>query len=351
MERFKTNWGQMSLVPIRELPFALPQLHAVNNTLSTAVGSFDALRWPATKRHALRTAFTYGLATGVRANEPTRAFLADSDFTRRSHFVLIGGGDNELPMTAATLLSVTDGTLLRGRRGPSKCDRSGMEWGDRDCWFKLDRTNPLNFAAAWLAYELEHPCPPEERHMWAAFSPDGGKLPWTTSGLQRDFNELMRCAIGDAEAARRSWHSLRVTIATALSTRRHPDGLIQALVCWKTLDAMRLYAKTNRHQYADAVEEVTTTSIDVTRVNHIPAHGPEYVIDELDAALEALDGHDGDKGGAKGGASKTTEGPAAAARPTLPQATKPARSAAAPAAKSKRKAKQPAVTMLALASI
>jgi hypothetical protein len=154
----------------------------------------------------------------------------------------------------------------------------------------------------------------------------------------------MRCAVGDAEAARRSWHSLRVTIATALSTRRHPDGLIQALVCWKTLDAMRLYAKTNRHQYADAVEEVTTTSIDVTRVNHIPAHGPEYVIDELDAALEALDGHDGDKGGAKGGASKTTEGPAAAARPTLPQATKPARSAAAPAAKSKRKAKQPAAT-------
>ena len=350
VERFKTNWGQMSLVPIRELPFALPQLHAVNNTLSTAVGSFDALRWPATKRHALRTAFTYGLATGVRANEPTRAFLADSDFTRRSHFVLIGGGDNELPMTAATLLSVTDGTLLRGRRGPSKCDRSGMEWGDRDCWFKLDRTNPLNFAAAWLAYELEHPCPPEERHVWAAFSPDGGKLPWTTSGLQRDFNELMRCAVGDAEAARRSWHSLRVTIATALSTRRHPDGLIQALVCWKTLDAMRLYAKTNRHQYADAVEEVTTTSIDVTRVNHIPAHGPEYVIDELDAALEALDGHDGDKGGAKGGASKTTEGPAAAARPTLPQATKPARSAAAPAAKSKRKAKQPAATAETTAS-
>ena len=204
-----------------------------------------------------------------------RAPRTDTDYFRRQSFVLVDENGAELPMTQQTFISAPDGTLLRGRRPPSKCDHTGMEWGDRDCWFRLDRTNPLNFAAAWLAYEIENPCPPEQRHAWAAFSPDGGKLPWTTSGLQRDFNEAMRCAIGKDEASRRAWHSIRVTVATALSTRRHPDGLIQALVCWKTLDAMRLYAKTNRHQYADAVEEVTQADIDVTQVRSICDIGPE----------------------------------------------------------------------------
>ena len=107
----------------------------------------------------------------------------------------------------------------------------------------------------------------------------------------------MRCAIGKDEANRRAWHSIRVTVATALSTRRHPDGLIQALVCWKTLDAMRLYAKTNRHQYADAVEEVTQTDINVTQVRSICDIGPEDVVAKLNTALDALDAPDSDVNG------------------------------------------------------
>jgi hypothetical protein len=309
--RYKKAWGQLSLVPVRELPFSQPQLHAINNTLRSSIGAFDKLQWHPAKRGAMGVTFKCGIATGVRANEPTRAFTADGDYPRRSSFVFIGGSDEELPMTPETLRSLKDGALLRGRRGPSKCDRSGMEWGDRDCWFRLDRSNPLNFAAAWVDYELEHPCPPEQRSVWAAFSPDGGKLPWTTAGLQRDFNETLRCAIGVAEAGRRSWHSCRVTIATALSTRRRPDGLIQAIVCWKTLDAMRLYAKTNRHQYADAVEEATQTQIDVTRVGSLPALGPEDVADQLDATLGALDVLDDNDGG--GGSGDAGQRPVRAA--------------------------------------
>ena len=59
--RYKKAWGHMSLVPVRELPFALPHLHAINNVLRTGAGAYTELRWSAEKRFAMRTAFAYGL--------------------------------------------------------------------------------------------------------------------------------------------------------------------------------------------------------------------------------------------------------------------------------------------------
>ena len=79
------------------------------------------------------------------------------------------------------------------------------------------------------------------------------------------------------------WHALRVTAGTALGTAKRPDGLVQAVIRWKTLEAMRLYNKTNRHQYADAVDDITTTAIDVTKAATLPALGPEAVADTLEA--------------------------------------------------------------------
>ena len=88
-------------------------------------------------------------------------------------------------MDRANLLAVPEGAMLRARADPSKCDRDDMEWGDRDMWFRLNRGNPLNFAAAWIDWELAHPCPVARRGAWAAFSPDGAQRPFATR--LRDF--------------------------------------------------------------------------------------------------------------------------------------------------------------------
>ena len=52
----------------------------------------------------------------------------------------------------------------------------------------------------------------------------------------------------EAEAAKRSWHSCRITIATRLYARRGARtngiaGVIQSLVRWKTPEAMRIYTR------------------------------------------------------------------------------------------------------------
>ena len=121
-----------------------------------------------------------------------------------------------------------------------------------------------------------------ERGRWAAFSPDGGAKPYAERVLQKNFNHLIEAAIGKAEADQRSWHALRVTAATALNTAGQPDGMIQAMLRWKTVDAMRLYAKVDRTRYADLVDEISTVDIQVTLAESNPTHDYYEVAEQLE---------------------------------------------------------------------
>jgi len=278
---FKKRWGARALVPTRRKPFSQQMLRAIDSALRD--GAF-VLKWGETSCESLRVANCYGLSTGSRADELTHPI----DFLRRSAFVFVSPDGEELDMSPASLRQVRDGWLLRGRANASKCDRDNMEWGDRDMWFRVCMSNPLNFAAAWLLWEQEHPCPAGSRSTWAAFSPDGGEMPWATKTLQQRYAELLVLAIGEVEAAQRSWHALRVTAATALNTGKRPDGAIQCVVRWKTLEAMRLYAKMDRSQYADLVDEITTIPIDITKAATNPATDVHDIVDVLDESLEWL---------------------------------------------------------------
>jgi len=278
---FKAKWGVRAMVPERRVPFSKPQL----DRIAAVLREREVADWSEVQHQAVALAFKFGLSTGARADELTHP----SDHYKRSAFQIVLADGTELPMTPFNLAWVPDGTLIRVRAGPSKCDREDTEWGDRDMWFRVDRSNPLNFAAAWLEWELAHPCALEDRGKWAAFSPDGGPRPFTTRALQRDFMQAVTVAIGAEEAARRSFHALRVTAATALNTRKRPDGAIQCVLRWKTLEAMRLYAKMNRTHYADLVDEITTTEIEVTRAASNPALEPSDTIEALDEVMADLD--------------------------------------------------------------
>ena len=51
-------------------------------------------------------------------------------------------------------VSVKRGDLIRGVSASSKCDRLNVEWSKQHQWFKYDPDDPLNFAVAWVTYEL-----------------------------------------------------------------------------------------------------------------------------------------------------------------------------------------------------
>ena len=154
-----------------------------------------------------------------------------------------------------------------------------MFWGGRDMWFRYDDSNPLNFAWRWQQWELAFPCPLEARGEWAAFSPHGNAQPFSGKQADGKLRELMLAIMSAAEAARHSWHAARVTIATRLFARRgngiardEIEGVIQALVRWKTPEAMRLYARMEPGTYADYVELGTSVG---------DGPEPEGISDEL----------------------------------------------------------------------
>ena len=296
--RFKLRWGDDAFVPQRMQPFSRDHLVAIVAAL-VSVTTLPA--WTSVLRWAVLTAFCYAISTGARKDEWTASFAGDT-FVRRSNFTWVDPKGDDLPSTPQTVASRVNGNLLRGRSAPSKCDRLNISWGGRDMWFRYDDTNPLNFAWRWRQWEEAHPCPPGERTRWPAFSPTGDATPFTGGRAESCLNVLLAAVMTVAEAAKRSWHSARITLATRLFARRGSgadrsiardeiEGVIQSLVRWKTLEAMRIYARMEPETYASYVDMATDLGQD--SCGEMPADlcevDPRGVVTEHEATITAID--------------------------------------------------------------
>ena len=293
--RYKLRWGDDALVPMRKQPFSTAHTRAILHALDTAT---VALGWTTCLAQAMQVAFCFGMSTGMRKDEWTAAFNDDT-YLRRANLTWVDDDGEPLPSTPEVTASRRNGHLLRGRAPPSKCDRLATEWGARYMWFRLDDSNPLNFAARWRQWELDHPCPPQDRGTWPAFSPFGNEVPFTSSRAGALFQALLVVAIGALAAALRSWHSCRITIATRLYARRgtsdvgrdEVEGVIQAVVRWKTVEAMRIYARIEPAHYARYVDMAASLEGESgeTIPDTMPPVDPEAMVEEGAAAIAAID--------------------------------------------------------------
>ena len=169
-------------------------------------------------------------------------------------------------------------------------------------WFRYNPDNPLNFAYRWQQWELEHPCPAELRRTWPAFSPTGDGTPFTGSKAATYLRVVLALVMTPVEAAKRSWHACRVTIATQLFKRRtgtsggggsiprdEIEGVIQAVVRWKTPEAMRIYARMEAETYADYVDLATQTDAGASIPDDLPEVDPERLMREHEATFDAME--------------------------------------------------------------
>ena len=99
----------------------------------------------------------------------------------------------------------------------------------------------------------------EQRGEWPAFSEKGNNEHMTTRRSAALHKQLTTRALGEALGAIVTIHWWRVTLATSLFAKGKPPGEIQALVRWKTEEAMRIYARIRPSAYADAVEGAIAT--------------------------------------------------------------------------------------------
>jgi hypothetical protein len=190
--------------------------------------------------------------------------------------------------------------MLRGRSAKSKCDQLNIEWGARDMWFRYDSSNPINFAWRWQQWEQAHPCPQNLRHEWPAFSPSGDATPFTGTKAEACLRVIMPMCMPATAAEQRSWHSARITLATRLYARRGKrggiprddiEGVTQSLVRWKTVEAMRIYARMEPERYADYVDMATDLASESSETipEGLPEVDPANVLAEDEAAIAAID--------------------------------------------------------------
>ena len=296
----RASFGQDCLIPRQTQPFSLAMLHKMAKALRDMV----ITQWTACMHIVMLVMICYCLSTGTRCNEMAQAFQEtrdrpdddDTDYLRRANFTPFKAA-MELEPTKESWKSLVNGDLIRAHCAPSKCDRDNVTFGKVHQWFRYDNTNPLNFAAAWAAYEVKYPCPAGMRDAWPAFSPTGNATPFSCKALRTLLEVLMLATIGKAEAALRSWHAFRVTIACCLMARpeyrQNPSAqvaLIQMLVSWKTPESVTRYAKCLPTHYADHVDQVTITDgHPCANMRHEVTIDPTSGYADIEAAIAELE--------------------------------------------------------------
>ena len=149
----------------------------------------------------------------------------------------------------------------------SKSDPFNMNWGGCVMTFDVVHGEHMSVAIAMQRLEAAYPVPPHERAGYPLFfdvgalrSSEGPPPPVSSSWLTRRFEALLKIAIGPAQAAERSWHSWRVTLACALRAAvdaDHPDGrgldVIKLFGRWRSDAAVKLYARLTPDAYAKHV--------------------------------------------------------------------------------------------------
>ena len=298
-QRYKHIWGQDAFVKQQAKIFSRRML------LDMAAGCEPGAmpEWSRKKSRCCNAQLKYVVSLGARTDEFTKEHEQD-DCLKRANITLVDQNTMEpIEVNEANLRRVKRGHLIRGISASSKCDRLNVEWSKQHQWFRYDPEDPLNFAVAWVTYELECPCAPEDRLAWPAFSTSGDAVASTSEQFARQHKELCVATLGAKDAEGRTPHGHRATLASGFAEARasgkHPeitDAVIQMHLRWKTLASLMSYVKTKPSVFADTIQ--LGTSIDAGTAIHddTPVHEPDEVVDELIATIGALSGESSSSG-------------------------------------------------------
>ena len=312
----KKQYGLAALAVHQAKVFSAAMLLAI----ATVLQGSGVATWSTALTEAWGVMHPYLIATGTRKEEITAAFTGD-DNIMRANFVWIDDDGNELRMTIEVIRSRRNGHLLRATGGASKCDRLFITWAKQKQFFRYGDSDPLNFPVAFQRWELAYPCPLESRATWPAFSPTGDEHPFSPHTAVTTHKQLVQQALGAEGAEGVTIHSYRHSLICAMYVarskghRQFTEGIMQAHVRHKTLDAMYGYNKMMPSTFADNVAIITRTDPSTAKRDDLPEYEPLGAVEAVEAAIDELDG--------LGNNAKPAAAPTARAAPTAAAAAPP----------------------------
>ena len=177
---------------------------------------------------------------------------------------LIGGVIVIFP-TLEQLRNLKKGDYCLLRPPPSKADPLGLHWGASTIYLRFD-PDELICAAKFIAWmEIARAVPAAQRAdvpLFVNFSYG----PWRAVPLTDMFKEVLLAAEVPQEHLRRySMHSWRIYLACALLAAGASNGTIQAMLRWRSDEALKIYARINDVEYADQLAKASQANISSVR--------------------------------------------------------------------------------------
>jgi hypothetical protein len=231
--------------------------------------------WAPDVHEAFLDAFVHSLSTGNRKAELLRYMLSNISWLTPD--LEKGDGSPEW------LAQVTEGWWCCMAPTCSKTDFDNTKYGSTRMWFRVCLNEPWSLAGRLLARERRHPVPASERVKTRLFLDPQTGAGVTSLRILSWLDTILSLCVPSDVAARITWHSGRVTLASKLVKIDKPWERISTLIRWEGVASARIYGRAAAQAYHDDI--MAALAADAKGVRLPGEIDPVSAMDQIDAAL------------------------------------------------------------------
>ena len=289
--------GPEALIPHRKEPYTnqmIVDLLSLPN--GTRIGrdtiQYDLLKWA-----EIRALIAFMAQTGFRKAEVSLPSKADYVWGKM-HLALtnivwfISDADPShtgIPSpTPAQFALLKIGDYCTVRPPPSKADQLSLHWGASTMYLHWHPTDTICAARYLAECEVMRGIKPQDRRASPLFV--DGKGDCLRHGNLDKLLPMLLQAINIPEPRLKcySWHSFRVYLACALLACKACPATIQALLRWRSAEAVNIYARIHAEDYRTWLANAATADILTVRTTNLPVVDSDVEAAELQGSMTQM---------------------------------------------------------------
>ena len=259
--------GVAALMPKRREPLTHAMITRMQGVSAARLGARSYTADSPIGR-ALRGILAVGWRTGHRLAEFVYHPSGDVCYLTRGDISYVIGGVVVSDPTAAQLQQMQPGDVILIQPPRSKTD----QFGEIHCPFPSTvpfRADPHSAGFILRQQELDDPCRGQARANQPLFADVDGR-PFTHGVMDTLLKHMLVHCFGQGAAAKYSWHSMRVGLATALKAANVPDDVIQMICRWMNPESLRAYARHGQSLHVNCVDQAEHALIDTIQSANVP---------------------------------------------------------------------------------
>jgi len=223
------------------------------------------------------------ICAGFRKAELCGTFSKRSLSRQHLSWVIAACGAQPILTPSAIQLSrLAPGDYAMLRPPVMKNDQFGERYMAFPIYLKWDSDDVYNAAAALAQMEMDFPVLPAMRSSIPLFFESferGIVTPFMPQTLDAALRLMLSHLVGPAQASRYSWHSFRITLACSLMAANYPEGVIQRMCRWKSVESLKAYARLDSATYMETLAKVRQVRLEQTQTSRLLTQIPQINAD------------------------------------------------------------------------